>query len=130
MAISLLSIHSLVAGAKPNEYSPTIEIENEGRVVEALSMKVVTRKDSLWLHIRMSRRSFMNFPRGCHLHIELYDRNGELLKTDYKKILPSGLHRHKFGSFRKRTIRYNSEADPADVGRISIHTFQQKHDND
>ena len=130
MAISLLSIHSLLAGAKPNEYTPTIEIKNEGRVVEALSVKPDNRKDNLWLRIRLSRRSFKNFPRGCHLHIELYDRNGALLETDYQKIFPFGSHRHKFGSFRKRTIHYNSDLNPADVGRISIHTYPQKHDND
>ncbi len=130
MAISLLSIHSLIAGDKPNEYSPTIEIENEGRVVEALSVKAVTRKDNLWLRIRMSRRSSMNFPGGCHLHIELYNRNGELLKTDYQKISPFGFHRHKIGRFRTRTIHYNSELNPADVERISIHAYQQKHDNE
>jgi len=130
MAISLLSIHSSFAEVEPDEYNPTIEIKNGGHTVEALSVKPYTKKDDLWLRIRMSRRSFSNFPGECHLHIKLYDRNGELLKTDYQKIFTFGFHRHNFGSFRKRTIVNNSELISADIRSISIHAYQQKHEND
>lgn len=127
--ISLFPIRPLFADLQVEPPSERIEILNNGRVIKTISAKPFIRKDLQWIAIRVKRRDFTIFPTHSHLHIEITDENGMLLKTDYRKLSDFDFHHTVTGRHRDKTIRHNTGIGPSFVSQISIQSYEKKHDH-
>lgn len=128
--LSLLTFLLSAAEARSDEEFPTVEIQKMAQVVSVKWAKPFAKSNSLWIRMRLSKSRFTDLPDHSHLHMEIYDKEGKLLKTAYRKITPADFRRTPVGPNREQTIHYNTglNAD-ADIAKIVIQGYQQEHDH-
>ncbi len=125
----VLSVQSLCATSLEEISADEIDIQNSGRVLKTISAKLFVRKDLQWIAIRVNRRDFAIFPSYSHLHIELYDESGKLLKTDYRKLSEFDFQHNATGRHRDKVIIHKTDFKPAIVKSVSIHSYEEMHDH-
>lgn len=125
----LISIRPLFADSQFEPPIERIEILNNSRVLKTISAKLFVRKDLQWIAIRVNRRDFAIFPSYSHLHIELFDESGKLLKTDYRKLSEFDFQHNATGRHRDKVILHKTDFKPAIVKSVSIRSYEEMHDH-
>ncbi len=75
---------------------------------------------------------FKKLPPNSHLHIEMHDADGNLVKVDHRKLsrrdfMKSAIGRHR----RQQTISYDSGlSKDAGIAKIVIRDYQKQHDHE
>ena len=127
--LCLLTIHPSFADSQLETQVEGIEILNAGEVIKILSAKPYVRKGSQRLSIKIARRDFTLFPRHSHLHLNIYGEEGKLLKTHYLTLSEFDFRHGPTGRHRDRYIHYDTGFRPIDVARVSIQSYERKHDH-
>ncbi|MDQ8180382.1 hypothetical protein [Pelagicoccus sp. SDUM812005] len=127
-----LSIHLTFAEARKSKDVPHVEIQDKGQVVNVVWAKPLYRSDELWIQMRLSMIRFKKLPPDSHLHIEMHDADGTLVKIAYLKISQRDFQKTAIGRHHlQQTINYDTEQNrDAAISKIVIRSVQKAHDHE
>lgn len=109
------------SNADANKNSINLEIFNESKWAEVESVNAIKESGSTLLNVNLDLSRASYFPSGLHVHLEIFDHNGDIISSFYQYIR----HRHHFSRYlghRHRVIFIPEriEVDRSDIGKIKV----------
>ena len=106
-----------------------IEVVNQGKTIEVEYISLQDREDQTLLSSSISRKKYRPLPFGSHLHVYVWDDQGNLISKETYKLRDHHFKRLHTG--RRLPARYNLNIpiDKEKITKIRIESFQMHHDN-
>jgi hypothetical protein len=116
------------SGKTENNGELEIQVTNQSKVVQVLRASTMQKDGYTLVSFRTKLRNYTLMPTGSHVHVELYNKKGELIEQYIQKLRKSQFRHTVTGRHRPSNSNKRVYVAKADIGMLKIHAFTESHD--
>lgn len=108
---------------------PEIHLSQKGSALAVKEASVSEKHGSARLLLKLKRKDYTVLPTGSHVHVDNYDKAGEVLNSYVYKTPSHIFHRRPPGRYLAKYFHRNLGESMADLSKVEIVAVSGSHDS-
>jgi hypothetical protein len=126
--VAIFSVSSL-SGEAETTNKPEVEITNQSNTIQVTRASTIQKDGYTLVSFKTKLRNSVLMPIGSHVHVELYNKNGELVEEYIQNLRKHQFHHTVTGRHRPANSNKRIEMANDEIGLIKVQSYTESHKN-